>query len=247
MNNYEFCVRWVLDQEKRADSRVLDYGCGAGAIVEALRGREVDAFGCDVFYEGGSYASQVDSKLTENQIIRPIDNDVIPFGNESFDLVINNQVLEHVEDLEAVLAEIARVLKPGGTVLSLFPDKGVWREGHCGIPFLHWFPKASRPRVYYAALLRAFGLGYHKGEKSAMQWSQDFCEWLDRWTHYRTQNEIDASFGRYFHDVARLEHHWLQSRLGGSKKSVAKCLPTPIQKLIVEKLAGVVFVARKAI
>jgi len=44
----------------------------------------------------------------------------------------HQQVLEHATDLDVVVHEIARVLKPGGSCLSLFPDKGVWREGHCG-------------------------------------------------------------------------------------------------------------------
>ena len=35
-------------------------------------------------------------------------------------------------------SKIHRVLKPGGTLLSLSPDKSVWHEGHCGVPFLHW-------------------------------------------------------------------------------------------------------------
>jgi len=59
-----------------------------------------------------------------------MDGDRTPFVTGSFDLVINNQVLEHVTDLDVVVHEIARVLKPGGSCLSLFPDKGVWREGH---------------------------------------------------------------------------------------------------------------------
>jgi len=93
--------------------------------------------------------------------------------------VIDNQVMEHVRDLDGVLGEIQRVLKPGGMVLNLFPDRSVWREGHCGIPFLHRFGKKSRLRVRYAAACRGLGLGYHKGEKSVMGWSEDFCRWLD--------------------------------------------------------------------
>ena len=52
MNNYEFCAQWVFDQEPKKSIRILDYGCGAGQIVNELRKRNVDAFGCDVFYEG---------------------------------------------------------------------------------------------------------------------------------------------------------------------------------------------------
>jgi hypothetical protein len=124
--------------------------------------------------------------------------------------------------------------------LSLFPDKGVWREGHCGIPFLHWFPKGSRPRVYYAAILSILGFGHNKGNKSAMRWSQDFCEWLDNWTHYRTQQEIDSIYVKYFSDIRHIEDYFLQQRLGNRKVLVA-WLPISIQQVVVRKLAGVVF------
>lgn len=243
MNNYEFCARWVIDQHLDKAIRVLDYGCGAGQIVNALRARDINAFGCDLFYEGGDYSDSIPSGLLDRGIIRRMDGNRIPFDSALFDVVINNQVMEHVENLDLVLAEIQRVLRPGGAVMSLFPDRGVWREGHCGIPFLHWFPKRGRIRVYYAAALRTLGLGYHKGNKDVMAWSRDFCTWLDDWTHYRTAQEIGSSYRKYFCDIAHVEEDWLQRRLGG-KKALVTWLPVSIQQLIVRKLAGMVFVAR---
>jgi len=245
MNNYEFCAQWIVDRKTEGNMRVLDYGCGAGEIVKELRRRDVDGFGCDVFYEGGDSSKDIDPVLLGSVIKRMEGKDcAIPFDSASFDFVINNQVMEHVEDLDGVLAEIERVLKPGGMVLSLFPDRSVWREGHCGIPFLHWFPKSTHPRVYYAITLRILGLGYHKGNKSAMRWSQDFCEWLDRWTYYRTRQEIYSMYDRHFCDIKHLEDSWLQLRLG-RRKIIVAWLPTPIQRVIVRKLGGLVFVARK--
>ena len=154
--------------------------------------------------------------------------------------------MEHVENLDSVLAEIQRVLKPGGLVLSLFPDKGVWCEGHCGIPFLHWFPKDSCTRVYYAAGFRILGFGYHKGTKNVMRWSHDFCEWLDKWTYYRTQQELNTTYSKYFCDIEHIEDRWLQLRFGRRRPFVT-WLPTLIQELVVKKLAGMVFVARKPV
>ena len=246
MNNYEFCAKWVLDREPEKSVRVLDYGCGAGKIVKELRKRNVNAFGCDVFYEGGDYSKSIDTELLDDGVIKKIDGNVIPFDSTSFDFVINNQVMEHVENLDSVLAEIQRVLKPGGLVLSLFPDKGVWREGHCGIPFLHWFPKNSCARIYYAAGFRILGFGYHKGTKSVMRWSQDFCEWLDKWTHYRTIQEVDMAYSKHFYDIQHIEDYWLQLRLGG-RKPLVDWLPVLAQKQVVNKLGGMVFVASKPV
>jgi SAM-dependent methyltransferase len=244
MNNYEFCAAWVLDQAPRPDARVLDYGCGAGEIVKALRTHGVDAFGCDTFYEGGDYSSQVQSGLLDAGYVRKMHGDHIPFDDDSFDMIVNNQVMEHVEDIDRVLAELQRVLKPGGMLLSVFPDRGVWREGHCGIAFLHWFPKHSRPRIYYAALFRSIGFGYHKDGRGIIDWSRNFCTWLDDWTHYRTRREIDTAYGRYFHDIRYMEDYWLRRRLGAKERMVA-WLPVPVQKTIVQKLGGTVMTASK--
>jgi SAM-dependent methyltransferase len=226
MNNYEFCAQWVLDQTPEKSVRVLDYGCGAGQIVQELRKKNINAFGCDVFYEGGDFSKFLDAELVGDRIIRRIEENIIPFEDASFDFVINNQVMEHVENLDDVLAEIHRVLKPGGLILSLFPDKGVWREGHCGIPFLHWFPKGSRTSIYYAAAFRTLGFGHYKKGKSIMQWSRDFREWLDKWTYYRSRREINSTYTKYFGDIKHIEDFWLQLRLGNKKHWVA-WLPPP--------------------
>ena len=244
MDIYSFCVQWAVDHAHGRPIRVLDYGCGAGTIVTALRGRGIDAFGCDVYYDGGDYSSAVDPAVL-GTTIRRMERGTIPFDASSFDAVINNQVLEHVEDLDAVLAEIARVLRPGGTVFSLFPDAGVWREGHCGIPFLHWFPKGSALRVYYAAALHQCGLGYHRENKTAMQWSRDFCHWLDQWTHYRSARQINASFQAQFCALRPLEEKFLRDRLG-ARAYLLRPFPLGLQRLIVRKLGGLMFEARKA-
>ena len=106
MNNYEFCAQWVLDQGRGNNIRVLDYGCSAAEIVKELRNRDVNAFGCDIFYEGGDSSTSIDPTLFDRAIIRKMEGNTIPFDSASFDFVINNQVMEHVENLDSVLAEI---------------------------------------------------------------------------------------------------------------------------------------------
>lgn len=242
LDNYGFCAQWVQAQSQALGDRVqvLDYGCGAGQIVTALRAEGIAAFGCDLFYEGGDLSGLLEPALFDAGIIRRMEGAAIPFPSGSFDLVVSNQVMEHVADLDAVLAECCRVLRPGGAMLCVFPDRGVWREGHCGIPFLHWFPRQSRARVWYAAALRRLGLGYHTAGKTPLRWSRDFCAWLDDWTHYRSAAAIHAAFGARFHALTHIEDAWLRARLGRDLAWVRRGW----QRLLARKLAGMALVAR---
>jgi 2-polyprenyl-3-methyl-5-hydroxy-6-metoxy-1,4-benzoquinol methylase len=164
VDNYSYVVSWIEGWRRDgAPLRVLDYGCGQGTLVKMLRERHIDCYGCDAFVQVG--VAPQDYVLDGGwfgSIIRDMPDGVIPFADGVFDLVVNNQVMEHVENLELTLAELHRVVKPGGIVLSIFPHKTVWREGHCGVAFLHWFPKRSKSRRYYATACRALGFGYHK-------------------------------------------------------------------------------------
>lgn len=239
MDNYKFAADWVHKEANGDALRVLDYGCGTGQILRHLRNCGQDAWGCDAFYEGGDHSSEIPPDL--RPYIRRMVGDTIPYEDASFDVVLSNQVLEHVPDMEAALTEIARVLKVAGLSFHMFPDSGVWREGHCGIPFLHWFPKNTKTRVYYAAALRSMGLGYFTQGKTILGWSRDFCEWLDRWVYYRSICEIHERFDRIIGRTRHAEEDLLHARLAGRLDVVPKAL----QRLIVRKLAGVVLVSRK--
>lgn len=239
MDNYQFAADWAQRHRTGPATRVLDYGCGAGQIVRLLREQGLDAWGCDVYYEGGDSSSLVPVDL--RSFVRRMAGDAIPYDDASFDIVLSNQVFEHVPDIEAALVEIARVLKPGGVSLNLFPDRGVWREGHCGVPFLHWFPKNTKPRIYYAALLRSLGLGHFTRGKTIMGLSRDFCVWLDRWTYYRSLTEIHEHFGRAIGHTRHAEEDLLHARFDGR----FDVMPRSLQRFIVRKMAGLVLVSVK--
>jgi SAM-dependent methyltransferase len=241
MNNYDYCAGWVLAQAGHK-GRVLDYGCGAGETVTLLRDAGCEAYGCDVFFEGNDYSTKVPAQLAGN-VIRRMEGDTIPFDDEAFDIVVNNMVMEHVPDLDRVLDEIRRVLKPGGLVLSLFPDRALWIEGHCRIPFLHRFPRGGRARVYYAACLSSLGIGARRDE-TPLAWSRRICVWLDQWTYYRTRKEIDRAYGSRFGEVWHIEEHWLRTRKG-ERLALVYRLPLAVQRYLVRRLGALAFVARK--
>jgi len=246
--------RFVLDFSLRGGGRVLDYGCGAGRVVTAGRRAGLTIFGVDVFYGGSATRSEVEASGLLGGVIRELGPDGgIPFPDGFFDLVTNNQVMEHVENLDAVLAEIHRVVRPGGKVLSLFPAVDVWREGHIGIPFSHWFRHGSAVRFYYTWLLRACGLGTWKEQSpTARQWALDKLEWIDRWTRYRSREDIYASYNRLFGNRLQ-ERDYIVYRLldapGALRRGLVQLMQVDLFAAVAEvlfrKLAFLVIVSEK--
>jgi len=225
-------------------ARILDFGCGAGAVVDAGIAADLPMCGADVFYAGATARPR-------GGAVYEIHDGILPFPGGTFGLVVNNQVMEHVEDLDAVLREIHRVLTPGGMVLSIFPSRDVFREGHIGIPFSHWFAKDSRVRFYYTWALRSLGLGTWKQESpTPRQWAIDKLRWIDDFTRYRTRNEIFATYARYFRNETR-ELDYIRFRLldRPGRAWIASAMRFPPVALaavaIFRKLAFFVILSRK--
>ena len=97
--------------ERLRPRRVLDLGCGAGDSVELFRSvvPDVSWVGADV-----ERSPEVAERTRADAEFVTYDGRRLPFEHGSFDLVFCKQVLEHVEDPGELLAEVARVLEPGG-------------------------------------------------------------------------------------------------------------------------------------
>jgi ubiquinone/menaquinone biosynthesis C-methylase UbiE len=98
-----------------AGRRVLDAGCGSGPLSEALRAQGADVVGFDVS------AAMVDlarKRLGEDADLRVADLAApLPFADAEFDDVVASLVLHYLEDWSGPLAELRRVLKPGGRLI----------------------------------------------------------------------------------------------------------------------------------
>jgi 2-polyprenyl-6-hydroxyphenyl methylase/3-demethylubiquinone-9 3-methyltransferase len=113
-------MRRVLVEELRlapAGLRALDIGCGGGVLAE-----EFARLGCAVVGVDPSEASLAAARAHAALQGLPIEyqcarGEALPFADQSFDVAYCCDVLEHVTDLGEVIAETARVLKPGGTYL----------------------------------------------------------------------------------------------------------------------------------
>src|SRR5579859_6740695 len=98
------------------DSRILDLGCGRGGVVE-LFWREVKlAAGLDP-----DSPSLSEHRAPGMPVVRGV-GERLPFAGSSFDLIVCVWVLEHLEEPQATLREVRRVLRPGGHFVFLTPN-----------------------------------------------------------------------------------------------------------------------------
>ncbi len=93
--------------------RLLDVGCGTGHHMALLRSRGFDVAGVD----GSAEMLEHARRNNPNAEIRQSDVEELPFESASFDYVLCVEVLRYLPRVERSIAEIARVLRPGGTAL----------------------------------------------------------------------------------------------------------------------------------
>lgn len=112
--NLSLVLDWV---EPRPGDLVLDVGCGRGHLVKALTSLGVNAYGIDLNPNA--------SELAGEERVRTMSATALQFESGFFDSVVSFHALEHIPDAEGVMSEVARVVKPGGRVLFVYPAEPV--------------------------------------------------------------------------------------------------------------------------
>jgi SAM-dependent methyltransferase len=187
--------------------RMLDMGCGGGrhAFAAMKRGARVVAFDADevelkqvaglmaAMVEAGEVPAAGDGRTVQGDAL------ALPFADGSFDRIIAAEVLEHIPDDAGAIAELARVLAPGGrmavTVPAAFPERVNWALDS----EYHDFP-GGHIRVYRRSelerRLRAAGLdllgGHHAHALHSPYW------WL---RCAGGVNNADRVLARRYHDL----------------------------------------------
>lgn len=134
-----------LVPQARPGQTALDVGCREGEQSRWLeaRGYEVTSIDVEKVYDRASVVNA---------------DEPLPYADGSFDLVWCSEVIEHLQDPAASLAEMRRVLKPGGTLLLTTPNSYAWFYrllGAAGVPparlqhpgHLHFFDEAGVRRL----------------------------------------------------------------------------------------------------
>lgn len=152
MLEYVAIVDRIADETR---GPILDWGCGFGQVSKLLRDRGLDTESFD-YREGASPATVALERHPE--IVAHISDDPVklPFESNSFDAVLSCGVLEHVAQPDDSLAELRRVLRPGGRLyVYKLPNRLSYLEAIARVSGLYYHGKLPHDRVYTTRSARA--------------------------------------------------------------------------------------------
>lgn len=114
----------ALAAGERVKGIVLENGCGMGLYVEHLAEFGGTVYGLEYDFERARHAR------THSPRIINAAGEFIPFPDQTFDLILSHEVIEHVRDDRAAIREMIRALKPGGRLVLFCPNRGYPVETH---------------------------------------------------------------------------------------------------------------------
>jgi SAM-dependent methyltransferase len=172
-------IREFVDFGAWKGRRVLEVGCGQGADLSQFALAGADTHGCDLTSKHCHISREFLHMLGGSAAIAQADARALPYPPNTFDLVYSFGVLLLVEDLDRAVAEIHRVLKPGGTVIVMFYN----RES------LHYYVKT----LYYYGIV--CDLERLLGKRRLIDWFTDGFGYPR--TFHQTPDSLRQAFSRF--------------------------------------------------
>lgn len=228
--------------KRRGEPTILDVGCGDAKLISKVN----DQFFCRAAgFDSPEYGLQPEANVgrlanTSIDIRTTLPDGSWPFDSDSTDVVISNQVLEHVVDLEQFCAEAKRVSRPGALGVHVFPTRHVLMEWHMNVPIAHRF-RDHDSRAKVIELLSRAGLGVYRKQGFPLgvgveQFSAEHADYLRTYTTYRTWRELADTFHRYgFRVTYRYTSMLLRTAMGGSSKPLPPLLESllfPLTRMV---------------
>jgi SAM-dependent methyltransferase len=211
---YPFLKEFV-DFPRWAGKRVLEIGCGQGADLSQFALAGADAHGCDLTAKHCDISRRFVATMERSADVVQARATGLPYASNAFDLVYSFGVLLLVEELDAAVAEIHRVLKPGGTVIVMFYNR----------QSLHYYFKT----LYYYGIV--CDLESQLGPRRLVDWFTDGYDYPR--TYHQTPESLAHAFDRFaverlvvrnltreqlplfrFEDYPPEFWSWVESRLG---------------------------------
>ncbi len=199
---------------------LLDAGCGDGHLLAYLvrampgaLGRPVDVHGFDIAGHGTQdpaffdacrrHLAEADPGTDWADRLRLIgEPDAWPYPDASFDAVVSNQVIEHVADIDHFLGQLARVLRPGGASVHVFPSLHCIVDPHVHTPFAHRMRDIDLSRrwlTFWAGLRPKIYRSWRAGRPTRAdleEYARAHADYLQRFTHYRSLRQIREAVKR---------------------------------------------------
>jgi 2-polyprenyl-6-hydroxyphenyl methylase / 3-demethylubiquinone-9 3-methyltransferase len=154
----------VFESETAVGRTILDVGCGGGILAEEFAKDGFEVTGIDPAPESITTARAHATASALSITYNVGSGEQLPYGGSSFDMVSCCDVLEHVDDVERVLTEIARVLRPGGlffydtvnrtcmSKLAVIKVMQEWQATAFAEPNSHVWEKFIKPRELVKAM-----------------------------------------------------------------------------------------------
>ncbi len=135
----------------RIRGRILEDGCGVGMYVGHIAPLGGSVFGLEY-----DFPRAVEAHQSGEHILNAA-GEHLPFPPGTFDLILSHEVIEHVQDDRAAIAEIVRALRPGGRLILFCPNRGYpfethgiyWRGEYTfgNIPLVNYLPRQQRDKL----------------------------------------------------------------------------------------------------
>jgi len=183
---------------------ILDLGCGNGDLVAEYRRRGYRAYGCDFSFKPGPNVAELE-RAGHIRLIEPAPYRM-PFEDGQFDLVVSNEVFEHVQNYGETLAEHRRVLKRSGVGLHTIPSRYSPIEGHVFVPLATIIQDYWWLRVWAQLGIRT---ATQQGI-DARQCARRNEEYLKNCTNYLSKAQLNEEFAQHFREVQFVEKLFLK-------------------------------------
>lgn len=111
--------------DKKLQGKIIDLGCGDGALLKRLKEKVPQAtlYGADLSEKGCELAKPYCYQTKALDF-----NEKLPYRKNFFDVVIAQEVIEHLQSPDLFLSECRRILKPGGYLLVTTPNILSWTQ-----------------------------------------------------------------------------------------------------------------------
>lgn len=195
--------------------RLLDLGCGDGSLLAYLTRSlpqlnpemRLELYGFDVHDHGVQQEGFLDQTIAALQSRLPsipwveriaaiAATDPWPYPDDFFDVILSNQVLEHVADHDHLFAQTHRTLRTDGYAVHLFPLRHYLYEGHLLLPLAHRIADYDLLRGYIAWMSR-LGLGKYRAHRRASgvslaEYAERHADYLHHFTNYLSHAAVLA-------------------------------------------------------